>query len=256
MSDSKKIFLGIDEAGRGSVIGPLVIGAVSVDVSTLEYYTGTEIADSKQLSPQKRLELYNTIKETSFSYSTVVLEPFEIDKAVKSSTSNLNLLELQAMSQLIRNNPESTDIIIDAISKPDYCTTNLKTFLKQDSSFVSLKKINTETLRYSREINTTKKYVTILAQNKADVNFKVVSAASIIAKVTRDKAIKELEEQFSLEKGILASGYPNEHLQLFLQKYKTQIKKHEFPFIRYSWEWGPLKSIISPEKLKQTKIQF
>ena len=131
MSAAKKFYLGMDEAGRGSVVGPLVMGAVLIDQSTLEYYNETEITDSKQLSAEKRSELYEIIKKTSLSHSAIIISPTEIDKAVLSPTTNLNMLELETMTKLILDNPESTDIFIDAISKPDYCTDNLKSLLKK-----------------------------------------------------------------------------------------------------------------------------
>ena len=250
----ERIFLGIDEAGRGSVIGPLVMGAVSVNQSTLDYYATTEITDSKQLTAEKRKKLFLIIQETSFTHFTEVLEPLDIDKAVLSQTSNLNILELQTMIKLILKNPTSTDIIIDAISTPNYCTTNLKTLLKKDNTITAVKKVNEEILEISRLIDNTSKPVTLTAQNKADVNFKIVSAASIIAKVTRDQAIRNIETEYNLMEGILASGYPNERLKPFLQKYKKEIKKREFPFIRYSWDWAPLKVIVSAEKYKHAKL--
>lgn len=253
MSESTKIHLGIDEAGRGSVIGPLVMGAVSVTEKTLQYYATTQITDSKQLSSEKRAELFNIIKETSHSNATIALQPVDIDNALTSATTNLNLLELQAMTQLILSNP-ATDIFIDAISKPDYCTTNLNILLKKESAILSVKKVDKETLHFARMLEDTKKLATITSQNKADVNFKVVSAASIIAKVTRDETIRSLEREYSLQEGILASGYPNNQLKPFLQKYKKEIKKREFPFIRYTWDWSPLQTIISPATLKQSKI--
>ena len=250
----ERIFLGIDEAGRGSVIGPLVMGAVSVNQSTLDYYATTEITDSKQLTAEKRKKLFLIIQETSFTHFTEVLEPLDIDKAVLSQTSNLNILELQTMIKLILKNPTSTDIIIDAISTPNYCTTNLKTLLKKDNTITAVKKVNEEILEISRLIDNTSKPVTLTAQNKADVNFKIVSAASIIAKVTRDQAIRNIETEYNLMEGILASGYPNERLKPFLQKYKKEIKKREFPFIMYSWDCAPLKVIVSAEKYKQAKL--
>lgn len=251
---NESIHLGIDEAGRGSVIGPLIMGAVSVDAETLNIYTSSEITDSKKLSPQKREKLFDIIAETSFTHFTEVLEPREIDKAVLSQTSNLNILELQAMTKLILKNPNATDIFIDAISKPDYCTGHLKTYLMQDQTISYIKKTNSEVLEISRLIDNLPKQVKLVAQNKADFTFKVVSAASIIAKVTRDRRIRAIENEFNLEKGILASGYPNAQLKPFLEKYRTEIKKHEFPFVRYSWDWPPLKAITLPDKLKQSKL--
>ncbi len=254
MSESTKIYLGMDEAGRGSVIGPLVMGSVSITKSTLEYYESTEITDSKKLSPKKREQLFDIIKETNFTSRTIALTSLDIDKAVLSRTSNLNILELQTMIKLIIENQLATDIFIDAISTPDYCTNNLKTLLKNDSSVLSVKKLSADTLSLSRMVDDHCVKATIIAQNKADINYKVVSAASILAKVTRDKAIRDLEIEFGLPIGILASGYPNNQLKPFLNKYKKQIKKKEFPFIRYSWDWLPLKSLISSNNLKQEKL--
>ena len=256
MTSSRKYFLGMDEAGRGSVIGPLVMGAVVIDEKTLEDYTTTEITDSKQLSSIKRTELFDLIKESAISYSAVLLHPSEIDSAVLSLTSNLNMLELQTMAQLIKKHSNATDIYIDAISKPDYCTTNLKTLLQEEKSFLTIKKAKIDTLHITKMHQELKKHITLIAQNKADLNYKVVSAASIIAKVTRDLEIRKIEKEYGLEEHILASGYPNQQLQPFLKKYKKEIKERTYPFIRYSWDWAPLKAIIAPDKLKQSKLLF
>ena len=96
----------------------------------------------------------------------------------------------------------------------------------------------------------------LFAQNKADLNYKAVSAASILAKVTRDREIRKLEKEYNLEDNILASGYPNQQLLPFLEEYKKEIKAKKFPFIRYSWDWAPLKKIVSKDSLKQSKLLF
>jgi ribonuclease HII len=254
MHSSGKIFLGIDEAGRGSVIGPLVIGAVIADEKTLEFYSTTNLTDSKQLKPLDREKLYSIIRESSTGYSTIILNPSEIDKALLDPNDNLNLLELVSMSKLINQYPNATDIIIDAISTPDYCTNNLKILLKKIIHNSSIKKVHEDTLLISRPIQDNIKKSTLIAQNKADLNFKIVSAASIIAKVSRDMHIRFLETEFHLETGILASGYPNDQLLPFLKKYKKSIQQREFPFIRYQWNWPPLKSILNKDNLKQTKL--
>lgn len=256
MTGSTKYFLGIDEAGRGSVIGPLVMGAVVIDEQTLTEYSNSAITDSKQLSPKKREELVEIIKKSCHSYSAILLDPSDIDKAVLSSTSNLNLLELQTMAQLIKKHSNATDIYIDAISKPNYCTTNLKNLLQEDSSFLHIKKVQLDTLHLTRLEEEIQNHITLIAQNKADLNFKVVSAASIIAKVTRDAEIRRLEQENNLEQKILASGYPNQQLLPFLKKYRKEIREKKFDFIRYSWDWAPLKAISSSDNLKQSKIVF
>ena len=99
---------GIDEAGRGPVIGPLVMAGVLIDESKLENLRNIGVKDSKLLSPLQRERLYDKIIEIVDGYEITITHADEVDKAVNSETSNLNWLEADKSIQIITKlNPEN-----------------------------------------------------------------------------------------------------------------------------------------------------
>jgi ribonuclease HII len=121
------------------------------------------------------------------------------------------------------------------------------TALKPDIAYVDASDVLPE--RYKQHISENLPFeVQIVSEHKADYKYPIVSAASIIAKVERDKAIKELKEKH----GDCGSGYTSDPKTIaFLEKW---IKKHgTYPeFIRKSWK--PAKRIKKDMKTKQTKL--
>ena len=97
-----KLVCGIDEAGRGPVIGPLVIAGVVVNKEGLDKLKEIEVKDSKLLPHRKRIELSKKIKEIAESYDIIIIEPDEIDDAVDGNNElNLNWLEGIKSSEII-----------------------------------------------------------------------------------------------------------------------------------------------------------
>lgn len=198
-----KSILGIDEAGRGPVIGPLVIAGVLINEQDEKKLKDLGVKDSKLLTPKKREELFNKIKKIAKDYEILIIEPKEIDEAVESQELNLNKLEAIKSAMIINKfNPDLS--ILD-------CPT------------VSTKKYEDVIRFYLKN-----KELKLKAENKADVNYPVVSAASILAKVTRDREIEKLKEKY----GDIGPGYPsNEITKKFI---KENWKKHPEIF-RKSW---------------------
>jgi ribonuclease HII len=248
-----KILLGIDEAGRGSVIGPLIIGMVIADETMIKEFERLGITDSKLLKKEKRDELRKIIKEKSLKTDFTVIEASEIDLTIRNYNDNLNYLELRRMSEMVHENIVS-HVYIDAISTPVYCTTFISDFLKKEHN-IKIKRVSDDKVETIRRFNKNQYITTIIAQNKADLAYKIVSAASIIAKTERDKRIRAIEKEHSFEPGILASGYANNQLLGFLKKFKREIKNREFEFIRYNWDWEPLQSILHGKK-EQKKLEL
>jgi ribonuclease HII len=90
--------------------------------------------------------------------------------------------------------------------------------------------------------------VQIISEHKADKKYPIVSAASIIAKVERDKAIKEIEEKY----GEVGCGYPTDPKTIkFLEKYLKKYGKYP-EFVRKSWK--PAKRLKTEAKSKQEKL--
>ena len=213
--------LGIDEAGRGPVIGPMVVAGVVVDDEGIQRLKNLDVKDSKVLSIRNRERLFSEIKNIALRYKIVVLEPHEIDAALFSSTSNLNKFE-QINMAMISNALDSETIVIDAPSN------SIEQFKNEFIIFLKDKKRR------------------IILEHKADANYVSVGAASILAKVTRDREIEKLKMKYNIEFG---SGYPSDpKTQQFLKE-----NHDKYDFFRKSWSsW---KRISNSKDARQSKLQ-
>ena len=158
--------LGIDEAGRGPVIGPLIIAGVMISDGK-EAMLGA-VKDSKLLAHKKRVELNELIQKNSV-FKIIEVSPKEIDEALnpENKLMNLNWLEAHKQAEII-NELKPDAVVIDCPSP------NCKAY---------------ET--YLKKLLETKK-IKLIIEHKADVNYPVCSAASIIAKVRREEAMDEI----------------------------------------------------------------
>lgn len=215
---------GVDDSGRGSVIGPLVIAGVLLDEKDVQRLSNLGVKDSKRLSRKRREELYEAIRDLALDYHLVKLSPAEIDKVVRSGRKlhKLNRLEAQTMAKVIE-------------------------FLHPDIAYVDASDVLAE--RYKHHIMEHLSFkVEIISEHKADVNYPVVSAASIIAKVERDQAISELKAKY----GNMGCGYATDPKTLeFLEKWIKQFGSYP-DFVRLSWK--TVKRIRSKTEAIQTKI--
>ena len=215
------IICGIDEAGRGPVLGPMVICGVCFLEAELKLLDDIGVKDSKKLSPKKRSELAKIIKHKCSNYKTIVVSAQEIDAREKKRIT-LNKLEEIKMAEIIEALKPNI-IYIDAAD------VNEARFGK------SIKKL----LNYSP--------IKIISKHKADDLYPIVSASSIIAKDTRDNIIEELKKNY----GDFGSGYPSDVRTIeFLRKWIIEKKKSP-PFARKSWE--TTKKIIR-EEISNAKI--
>lgn len=199
---------GIDEAGRGPVIGPLVMAAVKVTVDKIQNLKNIGVKDSKMLSPLQRERLFDQIIELVDDYKIIELSPEEIDIALNTEGTNLNWLEADTSVELITQlNPDKA--ILDCPSN------NIQAF----TEYVN-QRIKTKT--------------EILCEHQADAIYPEVSAASILAKVTRDKRIHELKQKINIDFG---SGYPSDPKTIKFLKENWD----KYDFFRKSWSsWKKL----------------
>ena len=201
--------IGIDDAGRGPVIGPMILAGVIIKDTKEENEKVKETGakDSKLLAPKKRKEIAEKIK-SQFKFHTEKSTPEEIDNC-----DNLNNLEAIKTAMII--NKLSQDINENIIAIVDCPSVNTKAW--GDFVFnLIVKKDKTK----------------IKAEHKADFNYPLVSAASIIAKETREEEVEKLKKEFTVDFG---SGYPSD------PKTKDFILKNydnpEFAkIIRHSWD--------------------
>ena len=194
---------GVDEAGKGPVMGPMVVAAVSVENAKLIENLGFK--DSKLLSSQRRLELFNLIKQ-NYSYEIEVINVEKIDEY--RMKNQLNLLNRKAFEKVIsRLNPKV--------------------------AYVDAADVNEE--RFGREIKvnlTNPSDTDVISMHKADSMIPVVAAASIIAKQTRELEIKKLKKEI----GDFGSGYPSDERTIkFLKSYFHDNSRWP-PGTRKSWK--------------------
>ncbi len=199
---------GVDEAGRGSVMGPLVVGIVSVE--TDEVLMSIGVKDSKKLSPRRREAMYEEIVAVS-DWGVVVATAEDVDAHRK--TMSLNDVELRMFAEGVSRYGRNI-VYADC---PDVNET-----------------------AFSQRLGALIPDAAIIAKHKADDTYPVVSAASIVAKVTRDRMMDEICVEFGMNIG---SGYPNDHYTMdFIADWiKENGKAPEY--VRCSWE--PVRQMLS-----------
>jgi len=192
--------LGIDEAGRGALVGPLVLSGVLIKSDKSYFLKNLNIKDSKKLSSKKRSYLYEIIIDEATNVFVQIAWPELIDAYVFNH--KLNLLEAELMAKLINSLNIDAKIIIDSPQNP--------------VSFISLLK--------TCNIDTTN----ITCEFSADANYLEVAAASIVSKVIRDNIIANLRKTY----GDFNSGYPSDIKTInFVKSNYKQIAS----CIRKSW---------------------
>jgi ribonuclease HII len=203
-----RLIAGIDEAGRGPVIGPLVIAGVLFQEDQVDKLTKIGVKDSKKLSPKRRAELSHLIKKIAVKLLHVEVPAEEIDNRIKKRIT-LNRLEAKKIASIINR-------------------------LRPDRVYIDCPDVNPG--RFGEWLRNKVKYkeVEIIAMNYADENVPVVSAASIMAKVRRDQRIKELAEEL----GEIGSGYPSDpRTRLYVQNVlKRNNHMDERRYLRSSWK--------------------
>lgn len=197
--------IGIDDAGRGPVIGPMVLTGVIAKKENQEKLRDLGARDSKLLTPISRKRISEEIKKI-YKFHTETTSPKEIDES-----SNLNDLEAiksaMIINKLSENITENIEVIIDCPS------TNTSAW----NSFVENLVIN--------------KKIKIKSEHKADFNHPIVSAASIIAKEKREEEMSNLRKQYKINFG---SGYPADPITAEFIK-KNHNDPEFYDIIRQSW---------------------
>jgi len=200
---------GVDEAGKGPVMGPMVVAAVAVKNAKLIENIGFK--DSKLLTPQKRKELFDLIKQ-NYRYAVEIIGPEKIDEYRRKN--QLNLLNRKAFEKVIIK-------------------------LNPNIAYVDAADVNEE--RFGREIKinlTNENDTDVISMHKADSKIPVVAAASIIAKQTRENEIEELKNKI----GDFGSGYPSDERTIkFLKSYFNDNLK---------WPSGTRKSWKTIERIR------
>ena len=207
------MYIGIDEAGRGPVIGPLVVAGVETEDPEKLKLLG--VKDSKQLSMAERERLYDQILKIAKA-EVICISAQEIDELRK--IKSLNVIELDAFIEIIQR-LSGDKVIIDLPESGNRFEVQIKS-------------------RVGREIELT-------AEHKADENFPIVSAASIIAKVTRDREVRRIEEELGTRIG---SGYPSDPDTKKYLKGIAEGGKGFGVYVRHSWQ--TVKNFVNKKEQK------
>ena len=213
---------GVDDAGRGPVIGPLVIAGITIEENRISKLRELGVKDSKMLMATTRTSMSEQIPKIVDDFHLVELAAEELDRIVNRAPKfqRLNLLEAKAMAQVIEKLRPDIAYVDSSDTRPERFKNNILDNLSFKPRIVS--------------------------EHKADATYPVVSAASIMAKVQRDSRIQELEQEY----GKLGSGYAHDPLTIrFLREYYTDHGDFP-PIVRRSWK--TLNYIVS--NLTQTSL--
>ncbi len=203
MKSLRKVMVGIDEAGRGSLVGDLFVVAVAVASDRRVELAEAGVRDSKLLSRSRRYELLLKVIECSEAIIVNRITPEEIDR------ENINDLEVRAVERSVRHlksrglNP--VRIVIDEIAGRE-------------------KQVEAVCRKYFPDVE-------VVMEPGADRDFIEVSAASIVAKTMRDLHIRSLSNIY----GEIGSGYPSDPRTISWLN-KVRSAGHIPRCVRMSWK--------------------
>lgn len=219
------LILGIDDAGRGPVIGPMVLAGVLIDEKHLKGLKDLGVKDSKLVTAKRREFLAEKIKEKAETFEVALAFPNEIDHGNHRGI-DLNKIEAIKMASVINKINKGFKKIKVIIDCPSVGIKKWEDYLKTKIENLS----NLE----------------IVCEHKADKNYIAVGAASILAKSVREKEMDKLKEKYGKEIG---SGYCTDPLTCkFLEQY---ARKHEKDgLFRLSWStWQNACKNLEQKKL-------
>ncbi|GAB1604780.1 ribonuclease H2 subunit A-like [Argonauta hians] len=218
VTKEKPCWLGIDEAGRGPVLGPMVYGTCYCPLDEKDHLKQLGLADSKTLTEEKRediLEKMTSEYVDKIGWMVHILSPtFISNSMLKRTKYNLNALShdtaIGLISKVLELGVNITEIYVDTVGDAG---------------------------KYQQKLENQFPGIAITVAKKADSTYSIVSGASIFAKVARDRILKDwvFVEGSDISAADCGSGYPSDPLtKKFL---KNQVDKvFGFPqIVRFSW---------------------
>jgi len=195
---------GVDEAGRGPVIGPMIVAGVLVDDSSICILEQAGVTDSKRLTPQRRVKLFQCVLEVAKSVVFLEVSPSEIDEAVRSGVG-LNELEACKMAEVVDRLQPDVAYLDATDPHPSKFEGRVRRYLACSTR--------------------------LIAEHNADEKYVIVGAASIVAKVIRDVKVEELRAY-----GDVGSGYPHDPRTINFLRCWVREKGCLPPFTRQTWK--------------------
>ncbi len=200
------LIAGVDEAGRGPMFGPMVLGITVIEKADEEFFQELGVKDSKVLTESTRDQLEPQIKKRVKEFVLTSIQAVELDALmIRYSLNEIEAMKIAQALNSLKNKPE-----IVFIDSPDPLASNFAERIKKYISFNCI----------------------LRSEHKADQNHVVCSAASVLAKVERDRQIKALHKIH----GNFGSGYPSdENTVNYLRNWLK--KNNKVPeFCRVKWE--------------------
>jgi len=194
---------GVDEAGKGAVLGSLFVAGVCIDSSGLKYLERMGLKDSKALSVKRREFLSKRIEKVC-AVKLQEITAQQIDEL--RTVLTVNDILVRGHAQALR-------------------------YLKPDLAFVDAADVNES--RFSERVKEASGIKKVIAEHNADTNYAIVSAASIIAKVSRDTSVRALERSLGVTIG---SGYPSDVTTISFLKKWLNARGDLPPETRRSWK--------------------
>lgn len=211
---------GIDEAGRGPALGPMVMATVVIEKKDEDELKKLKVTDSKLIKKETREKLFEEIKNIAKEYKIVKIFPKELDLLMERKS--LNEIEAMKIGKMLNELKEKIEIVY--VDSPDLIEKNFEKRIRQ---YININPI-------------------IKSEHKADFKYKVVGAASILAKVERDREIEILQEKY----GNIGSGYSHDMTtRNYIQNYVKENRKLP-EFARKRWA----TNIKFLEEIKQQKL--
>ncbi len=196
------LVLGIDEAGRGAQIGPLVVAAVAFDVDCLDVELARKLRDSKVVTASRREILATAIAGGAAWTGVTVRSAATVDRYVRSARLTLNDLERRMAAWLISRAPTCSRIVADGAHL----------FSRLKAQFPHL-----------------------IALDHADEDHPAVMAAAVIAKVERDRLLDEIDTRCASLCGFVPRrGYPGPGMPEWIARHERFFGSPP-PHLRQSW---------------------
>ncbi|MUW15040.1 ribonuclease HII [Halorubrum sp. CBA1125] len=221
------MYLGVDEAGKGPVLGPMVAAAVLADPASLP----ADVDDSKRLSSTRREAIDAAVREAeSVAVGVATVEPAAIDRP----DTDMNTLTVRGQAQALRlalraADPDGTGLDEPVRVVADAGDTSEERFAGRLGRFVRepdpaaghLVASAAEAPRAETDVDSPVPDIAVEAAHGADERDPVVGAASVVAKVARDARMAAIDDAYPAYDG-LGSGYPGDPAtRAFLRAYVT-----------------------------------
>jgi ribonuclease HII len=215
---------GIDEAGRGPMVGPMVICGALFMPDALSKLRALGVRDSKTLTQKSREKLVAPIRELARKHTVRIVDALEIDQ-LRDRRITLNEIEMRSFVSVAKE-LRPAELYLDAA---DVVAVRFGNQVSQRSGLF-------------------REGCRIISEHRADSKYEVVSAASIIAKVTRDDIITRLHDDY----GDFGSGYPSDPKTIDFVRSLVKDGKELPSIVRKSWD--SVRRIIEEHQSIQTRL--